>query len=560
MTTCISSTRAPRLVLRLLLRLLRLPVPLRSALLLAPVMALLVPALVPAGGGGPVAAGAVAAGRGTVVRTDGGLVRGTAAADGYRSFQGIPYAAPPVGPLRWRPPLPARPWHGTRDATRPGDRCAQNADPLTGTARSTSEDCLYLNVAVPPRRPGERLPVLVWIHGGGLSSGAGSDQDPRRLAADGHVIVVTVNYRLGVFGFFGHSGLPGSGDFGIMDQRAALAWVGRNAARFGGDGHEVTVFGESGGGDSVCAQLASPAARGLFARAAIQSGTCTDTNAVDDLYPGAGAATATWKPLDAVRSAGAGVAERLGCKERALPCLRAMSAEQLLSAPAVAAVYWSPAYGTPTLPRSPGRAIAAGDFAHVPVLEGTTRDEATLLVAAALGQIGTGTLHDLLDRALGPRAGEVAAAYPASRYGSPSLRWAAIVTDRAYACPNQRTEAVLASQVPTHAYEFADTHAPSTFDMEPPFPLGAYHGSDLPYVWDVPGRTALLSPAQRRLSGQMIRYLARFAATGDPNRPGLPHWPAVRGPAPVLQRLAPPSDGGVHPATTAALHHCDLWD
>jgi para-nitrobenzyl esterase len=176
-----------------------------------------------------------------VARTETGLVRGSVAGP-VRVFDGIPYATPPVGALRWQAPRPAASWPGVRDATRPGDRCAQNPSPVAGTAGSTSEDCLYLNVTTPvsTRRA---LPVLVYLHGGGLTSGAGSDLEPRRLATREQVVVVTLNYRLGVFGFFGAPGLTGSGTFGLQDQQAALAWVRRNITGFGGDPHNVTLFG-----------------------------------------------------------------------------------------------------------------------------------------------------------------------------------------------------------------------------------------------------------------------------------------------------------------------------
>src|SRR6516162_5507008 len=210
-----------------------------------------------------------------VVRTDKGAVRGVRAS-GAREFFGIPYAAPPVGALRWRPPRPAARWTGIRNATWPGPACAQTGSIATGViTTSTSENCLYLNVYTPTVIGRGGLPVMVWIHGGGFTGGEGSIYDASKLAAKGHVIVVTINYRLGAFGFLALAGLDGqgaSGDYGLMDQQAALRWAHRNARAFGGNPRDVTEFGESAGAASVCDNMASPAAAGLFARAIAESG------------------------------------------------------------------------------------------------------------------------------------------------------------------------------------------------------------------------------------------------------------------------------------------------
>src|SRR4051794_23623367 len=203
---------------------------------------------------------------GTVATTD-GPVHGTITAD-YASYQGIPYAAPPVGPLRWRPPAPVQPWTQTLDATAPGNAC-----PQAPGERRTDENCLYLNVAAP--REARGLPVMVWLHGGSFIAGAGTDIDPRGFAAKAHVIVVTLNYRLGVLGFLAHPALDTEGgDYGIQDQQAALRWVKAKAATFGGDPGNVTLFGQSAGTASVCMNLASPGAAGLFQRAITESGGC----------------------------------------------------------------------------------------------------------------------------------------------------------------------------------------------------------------------------------------------------------------------------------------------
>ena len=243
-----------------------------------------------------------------VVGTADGAVQGKATGP-MDEFLGIPYAAPPVGPLRWRPPHPPAHWHGIRQATAFGPHCPQPASAF-GVA-STSENCLYLNVFTPARiRPGQRLPVMVWVHGGEFLVGESNDYNPAGLVRHG-VIVVTLNYRLGAFGFLADKALAAgragsSGNYGLMDQQAALRWVQGNIGRFGGDARNVTVFGESAGGLSVLAQLASRGARGLFARAIAESGTY---NLIQ-------------QPLATAEAAGRTFAAKVGCTSKIAACLR----------------------------------------------------------------------------------------------------------------------------------------------------------------------------------------------------------------------------------------------
>ncbi|MEN3356285.1 MAG: para-nitrobenzyl esterase, partial [Mycobacteriales bacterium] len=310
---------------------------------------------------------------GPIVRTDAGPVRGTAA-DGYLNFQGIPYAAPPVGALRWRDPRPPGRWSAPRDATAPASPCPQGP----GEVPSDNEDCLYLNVAAPATPAARPLPVLVWIPGGGFTIGAGTDYDAHRMAIRGGIIVVTINYRLGVFGFFGYPGLPGSGDYGLADQQAALRWVHRNAAAFGGDPGNVTVAGNSAGAWSVCAQLTSPATAALFSKALVESGPCTGTEARPFAPFG--------RPVAAVRAAGSQTAADLGCTgPSALACLRRQPVPALL---AHDDAFTAPAFGTPLLPADPGAALRAGRFHRVPVLIGNNHDE-DLALAAGVIKAGT---------------------------------------------------------------------------------------------------------------------------------------------------------------------------
>jgi para-nitrobenzyl esterase len=494
-----------------------------------------------------VPAGSVAAASDPVVRTGDGAVRGQVL-ENTRVFQGIPYAAPPVGELRWRDPRPPARWSGVRDATQPGPACAQLPGELPDG--STNEDCLYLNVTAPAAA--RHRPVVVWIHGGGFFMGAGSNYDAPRLVERGDVVVVTINYRLGVFGYFGMPGLAGSGTFGLADQQAALRWVRANIGAFGGDPHNVTIAGQSAGAMSVCAQLTSPTAAGLFDKAVLQSGSCA-TGYLDNFeYRGEQAAT-IFQPLSSVSAQGKEIAADLGCADVA--CLRKLPAPDLM---AVQQAFVQPAYGTPVLPRYPGDAVRDGRFNRVPVLSGTTHDEATPWIAAydQGAPMSQQTFDEVLDETFGPSAGEVRSEYPTATYGSAALTWAAIVTDRMWACPQYTTSRGLAARTQVHQYEFADPTPPPLSPAPPTMPLGAQHASDLWSFFDLGGYRPPFTPAQQRLSDQMIDYWTAFATTGDPGRAGGPDWPRFSQHRPYVQSLAPDDITGVDLATE---HHCTFW-
>lgn len=483
---------------------------------------------------------------------------------GVFRYQGIPFAAPPVGELRWQPPQAPQPWTGIRDATTPGARCAQLAPPPGtphATAASTAEDCLFLDVTVPAGTATDTaLPVLVWIHGGGFAAGAGSDVDPRRLAAAGPMVVVTPNYRLGAFGFFGLPDMPGSGAFGLMDQQAALDWVQRNIAAFGGDPTAVTLGGTSAGADSVCSQLAAPRSAGMFARAILQSGGCGTANLVDVIRPGAGPGGDTWKPLPLVEAAGASAAAALGCPDpaTAAACMRAVPAEQLVGGD----TYWSPAFGTPTLPRRPSDLVAADDLRPLPVLAGTVRNEGTLFTNAYFDRAGA-PLTDNRFRTMLAQSTSADAATAGGIYRvverSPGRAWSDVITDRAYACSGLVTYREVAEEAPLWAYEFADPSAPSPFAALPPdLADGPAHGAELPYLFDlVPGQPRL-TPDQQALSARMIAAWARFVTSGNPNGPGAPEWPQWAGTGEILT-LAGAEPAAVPAADFAAAHHCAFW-
>jgi para-nitrobenzyl esterase len=493
-----------------------------------------------------------------VVHTASGAVRGLVYAD-HRLFSGIPYAEPPVGALRWRPPQPVRPWRGVRDATRPGPVCPQFAGNGTITG---SEDCLYLNVTTPRLARDSRLPVMVWIPGGGFVLGAGSDYDPSRLATQGRVIVVTVNYRLGALGFLDLPALKAqsadSGNYGLADQQAALRWVRRNITAFGGNPHNVTVFGQSAGAYSMCAHLAAPGSRGLFTRAIVQSGPCGNSFVTDS--------TAEARGLEA--------AAQLGCSQPAtmVACLRSKPAASLVPLGAgsvftattpIGDLPWMPVVGTPVLPVQPLVALRSGTAARVPLMQGSTRDELRPFVALQFNppsqKVTAQTYSAILSQVFGSRAAAVLARYPVSHYPSPGIALATVLTDWGHklgACPVLPADDAAARHSPVYAYEWAQDSGQTLAGL----PLGAPHGGELPYLFDgsFTQQPPLSDPAQLELSRQLISYWTNFAGTGNPNGGGLTPWPAYHANGPVLSLASGPQ--GITTTNFATAHQCSFWN
>lgn len=492
-----------------------------------------------------------------VVQTDNGAVRGMFSGDA-REFLGIPYAAPPVGALRWRPPQPAAPWQGVRDATHFGNVCAQNGNIGTGVLNtSTAEDCLYLNVYTPRAPRGQQLPVMVWIHGGGFTGGAASIYDASVLAPKGNAVVVTINYRLNAFGFLALPSLDSenadnsSGDFGLQDQQAALRWVQRNASAFGGNPHNVTIFGESAGGVSVCMNMASPTAAGLFRHAIAESGC---------VFPA--------PSKQAAQQQGTALATSLGCADpsTAAACMRAKPVSDILKAETGQS--WSPDTGGVTLPLDPQTAFAAGRYNHVPLLNGTNHDEGRFFVALGFDLAGhpiTAAQYPALVAGLvgASAAPAVLAHYPLSAFPSPDLAYAQILTDSRFSCPALLADS-LAAGSGIYAYEFSDPNPPNDFGITFTFPLGAAHSTELQYVFQkvpVLGTDPPFTPQQLALSNQMIGYWSRFAATGTPNAifGGASHWPRFILDRQQIQELVPAATAPVSASTFAVAHQCAFW-
>ncbi|MDA8137842.1 MAG: carboxylesterase family protein [Desulfobacteraceae bacterium] len=487
-----------------------------------------------------------------------GVINGT-----VREFLGIPYAAAPSGPLRWRPPQAPQPWSVVRDASRPGPACPQSPN-FFGPA-SCNEDCLSLNIYA-PQTSKQLLPVFVWIHGGDFITGQGADYDGVDLALAGNLIVVTINYRLGIFGFFAHPALDreatdnSSGNYGLMDQQLALRWVQDNIQAFGGDPRNVTVAGESAGGLSILTHLASPTAAGLFQRAIVESGSFR----------------LAWPSQNDADLAGAKLAKSMGCTLAAAGCLRKLTVAQLLAAQDTATgtsiqslLMWGPHLGGDILPKQPLLAIRDGSFNRVPVMIGTNHDEGRMFIAysydLAGGPITADAYPEVIKNVYGPIAKPmVLGVYPASAYANPDLAFATLFGDSGLSCMGYIIEFALSKQVDTYVYEFRDENAPQVY--LPPissFSYGATHGSELPYIFpQVQGYeydlgTAVLDAGQQQLADMMKSYWAQFARSGNPNRAGMPVWSSYIAGNDSVMSLVPPV-----PAMASGFvsdHKCLFW-
>lgn len=490
-----------------------------------------------------------------VLRTPEGELRGMQGA-GLRAFLGVPYAAPPVGDLRWRAPRPVQPWAGTRDATRIGADCTQALGPKSilgggGGVVFGSEDCLYLNIYGPAVQPERVRPVIVYLPGGAFTVGAGANYDPSRLAVEQDRVVITVNYRLGALGWlahpeFAHDGEGVGGNWGLMDQQAALRWVHQRIAAFGGDPGDVTLVGESAGAWSACHLMTAPGSEGLFQRVILQSGTCVEPGSL-------------WSADEAAQG-GEAFAASVGCNEGpdVLACLRAAPAGRIARAASTRSGLngpgsWGPVYDDATVPVAPPLAFARGDFIKVPVIVGSNRDEGRLFAVKVRDAERYRAQTLWMYGGDGP---VVLASYPIGPEG-PGATMARSFTDQKFACPADALRQVLARHVQVWGYEFADPDAPFALSalLNAPYDLGAYHASEATYVFGTKwifADPAQFTPEQRALSDRMMRLWAGFGH--DPAFES--DWPRVSDSGSI--RVFQPT-GDVMDNSVEARSQCDLW-
>ena len=522
----------------------------------------------------------------TVV-TDLGPVRGVAR-NGATEFRGIPYAEAPTGSRRWAAPVPAAKWSGTWDGTKFGPACPQEAR-FNLTERSEDENCLSLNVSVPSdRQPGEKLPVFFWLHGGAFVGGASSLYRLDQMATKGRMVVVSANYRVGLFGFMPHRAFGPAdglnGNYGLEDQREAMRWVKRNIAVFGGDPENVTIAGESAGAGSICVHLANAEkVNGYFHKASVTSAAC--------LHP-------MTKVEDAF-TVGTGISDALNCKgtnEEVLACMRGKSVADLLAVQGSYAKLhpenltpFAPTIGNATAPRSFLKAIEDQKLYQVPLLMGGAREELRLYVGY-WWQDKPATFTDA-----GVRTGWIPEFYPGNAPGSSDTIASRVLAEYqpsgTFSSANATTEAfgsiisdytpsiginnclyqqtanriaAMAGAKPLYLFEFADPKAPVRgVGITPPYPewnFGTVHSSVLNYFFPKLSNTSAidapdLEPTSQALALQMVEYWSTFARTGTPAASGQPAWAAYAGDGKGMTFV--PGANGV--TDLRQQHHCAFW-
>lgn len=497
------------------------------------------------------------------VATEHGSVAGIT--DGQvTKFLGIPYAAPPVGNLRWRPPQIPAPWTGRLNAASFGARCPQSAVVGEFSAPSLAEDCLFLNVFVPVRRdPARRYAVMVWIPGGGFFAGGSNDYDPSSLVAAGDVIFVSINYRIGLLGYLAQTDLdreePGAANYGLMDQRLALQWVQRNIAAFGGDPGNVTIFGESAGAISVYAHLTSRESDGLFHKAILQSGFTRYAPS-----PLASPRSVITPLAEAVRY-GDRFAAAMGCTTDVPTCLRLLPVEAIVNGqmPFIAGLIT----GATDVPPDLHAAIEAGHVNRVPVINGTNHDEWRWPIARTELRIGRPLSEDQYGEALrnffGDLASRIEAEYAPRSFGSPSQALAAAETDAYFSCGALRNNALMARHAPVYGYEFNARDTPMYMPAAS-FPYGAAHTQELQFLFPQfrggSGVVRPLTPDQNALAVIMVRYWSNFAKNGDPNGEDLPSWPRINSTQEALQSFDVPRPSPLDAARFGVDHRCAFWN
>jgi para-nitrobenzyl esterase len=460
------------------------------------------------------------------VEVTGGKVSGVVS-NGIASFKGIPFAAPPVGPLRWKAPQPVIPWTAVKQATEYGASCMQdpNFAKIFGASAPITEDCLYLNVWTPAKTAGDKLPVMVWIYGGGFVGGMTSvpAYDGTRLAEKG-VVLVSVAYRLGVFGFLAHPELSkesgkGSGNYGLQDMIAGLQWVKANIARFGGDPSRVTIFGESAGGIAVSMLAASPAAKGLFQRAISESGGSFGPPRFTN-EGGANVPT-----LAVAEASGQAFLAKLGAGD--MKAARALPAEKLQTAlgPGLQGGFW-PVFDGDVLPGDQYELYQATRFNDTPVLIGTNSDEGALF---AIPGMNRAMFEGMIRGGYGKHADAILSVYRHATDAEAVKSGKDVFRDSTFAWHTWTWAMLQTQKGKSKAFVYYFDH------RTPQSPEGANHGSEIGYVFRNLGgpNAGLLGPVTPRpedvaMSDLMSTYWVNFAKTGDPNAAGLPAWPAFR--------------------------------
>jgi len=492
------------------------------------------------------------------VTTDKGTVEGALTTDSkVLAFKGIPYAAPPVGDLRWAPPQAAAPWHGTLDAKSFGHHCVQfdtNAD-MVFLDPGPSEDCLNLNVWTPAHAKPGSLPVMVWIYGGGFTAGATSEprQDGQFLAHR-NVVVVSMNYRLGMLGFLAHPELTAasphhaSGNYGLMDQAAAIAWVRRNIRAFGGDPANITIFGESAGSFSVSAQMASPLTKDLIAKAIGESGAAFYSSSI---------------PFNSLKDREAHDSEltQKALNTTSLVALRKIPAETLAKTQAFRdSRSFPPDIDGYFLPDTLANLYAAGLEAHIPLLAGWNADEIRGSVTFGKTKMTAETWNIIAHKVAKDNADAFLKQYPGATDAEALQSAGDYASDKFIVYTTWRwvNAHAATANAPTYCYRL-DLAAPA--DKFHPLGSGAFHSDDIEYVFGTldSRQQATWRPEDRALSDQIQQYWTNFARTGDPNGPGLPAWPIYKPTDWQLMHLDNPSAAEPDTQRARYLFLNELW-
>ena len=454
------------------------------------------------------------------VKTANGVVEGTTDNTGLRIFKGVPFAAPPVGELRWQPPQPVKNWNGTFKADHFGPRCMQRPifSDMVFRSDGMSEDCLYLNVWTPAKSAKEKLPVLIYFYGGGFVAGDGSEPryEGASMARKG-IVALTVNYRLSVFGFFAHPELTrnsphhASGNYGLLDQSAALRWVQQNIAAFGGDPKRVTIAGESAGSVSVSAQMCSPLSKNLIAGAIGESGSLLGTLSA--------------LPLEEAEKNGVKFSTSAGADS--LAALRAKSAEEILTATAKPGFPWpSPTVDGYFFPKSPFEIYAAGEQAHVPLLAGSNSAEGSYQGILGREAPTVENYRKALQRLYGDKSDQVFNLYSATTEAAVMDAAQDLASDRfiSYSTWKWMDLSTKTGAKPTYYYLYS---RPRPAPASGPTPRGAVHAAEIEYAMgnlDL-NKVFAWTPDDYKVSKVMQDFFANFIKTGNPNSSGVPVWP-----------------------------------